>query len=220
MADDEARERARRRLEERQARMRGEAPAARDAHEAHGPISSGRLPSSRPGTGNRRSWEAHGPEALFAFGDAATNLARAIGSKRLAIAFAAIAIVVALAAGIRGCMASGEAASAPGDANQTPVEQQQAPSDPIDEAALASLLGDELAAQLVQAAETSDEAAWIAVHPDAYAVDGEAVQYKLLKLAVTEPEALPFIRAFPDTYPAESASATGDPAPGEVPRLY
>ena len=34
VADDEARERARRRLEERQARMRGEAPAGCDAHEA------------------------------------------------------------------------------------------------------------------------------------------------------------------------------------------
>ena len=79
MADDEARERARRRLEERQARMRGEAPAGRDAHESHEPISSGRLRSSRPGTGNRHSWEARGPEPLFALSEAATNLVRAVG---------------------------------------------------------------------------------------------------------------------------------------------
>lgn len=222
MAEDEARERARRRLEERQARMRGEAPAGRDAHDAHEshePISSGRLRSSRPGTGNRHSWEARGPEPLFALSEAATNLVRAVGLKRFAIAVAAIALVVALVAGVRGCMAVGAAAPAPDEADQTPV-QQQAQRDPIDEDELKAVLGDELAAQLVQAAETSDDVAWIAAHPDAYAGDGEAVQHKLLKLAAVEPEAVPFVRTFPDAYPAESALGTDDPASGEVPRLY
>ena len=181
MGDDEARERARRRLEERKARMRGEASTGRDTHGVHDarePISSGRLRSSRPGTGNRHSWEAHGSELLFAFSEAATNLVRAVGLKRLAIAAAAIVLVVALVA------------------------------------------GDDLAAQLVQAASASDDAAWIAAHPDAYAVDGEAVQRKLLKLAAVEPEAVAFVRTFPDAYPAESALGTDDPASGEVPRLY
>lgn len=222
MVDDEARERARRRLEERQARMRGEAPAGRDAHDAHEshePISSGRLRSSRPGTGNRHSWEARGPEPLFALSEAATNLVRAVGLKRFAIAVAAIALVVALVAGVRGCMAAGAAAPAPDETDQTPV-QQQAQRDPIDEDELKAVLGDELAAQLVQAAETSDDVAWIAAHPDAYAGDGEAVQHKLLKLAAVEPEAVPFVRTFPDAYPAESALGTDDPASGEVPRLY
>lgn len=228
VADEEARERARRRLEERQARMRREAPAAPDAHgvqgvresrEARRPVSSGRLPSSRPGTGNRHAWEAHGPEALLAFGDAATNLVRAIGPKRLAIALVALAIVVALVTGIRGCMAADAGTPASDEADQVPVQQQPS-RDPVDEAALASVLGDDLAAQLVQAAEGSDDAAWVAAHPDAYAVDGAAVQYKLLKLAATEPEALPFVRTFPDAYPAESALGTDDPASGEVPHLY
>lgn len=222
MADDEARERARRRLEERQARMRGESSAGRDAHDAresHEPISSGRLRSSRPGTGNRHSWEARGPEPLFALSEAATNLVRAVGLKRFAIAVAAIALVVALVAGVRGCMAAGAAAPAPDEADQTPV-QQQAQRDPIDEDELKTVLGDELAAQLVKAAETSDDVAWIAAHPDAYAGDGEAVQHKLLKLAAVEPEAVPFVRTFPDAYPAESALGTDDPASGEVPRLY
>lgn len=222
MADDEARERARRRLEERQARMRGEAPAGRDAHESHEshePIGSGRLRSSRPGTGNRHSWEARGPEPLFALSEAATNLVRAVGLKRFAIAVAAIALVVALVAGVRGCMAAGAAAPVPDEADQAPV-QQQAQRDPIDEDELKAVLGDELAARLVQAAETSDDVAWIAAHPDAYAGDGEAVQHKLLKLAAVEPEAVSFVRTFPDAYPAESALGTDDPASGEVPRLY
>ena len=222
MGDDEARERARRRLEERKARMRGEASAGRDTHGVHDarePISSGRLRSSRPGTGNRHSWEAHGSELLFAFSEAATNLVRAVGPKRLAIAVVAVVLVIALVAGVRGCMAAGEAAPVPDEADQAPV-QQQAPRDPIDEGELKAVLGDELAARLVQAAETSDDAVWIAAHPDAYAVDGAAVQYKLLKLAATEPEALPFVRTFPDAYPAESALGTDDPASGQVPRLY
>lgn len=222
MADDEARERARRRLEERQARMRGESPAGRDAHDAcesPEPISSGRLRSSRPGTGNRHSWEARGPEPLFALSEAATNLVRAVGLKRFAIAVVAIALVVALVAGVRGCMAAGAAAPVPDEADQTPV-QQQAQRDPIDEDELKTVLGDELAAQLVKAAETSDDVAWIAAHPDAYAGDGEAVRHKLLKLAAVEPEAVPFVRTFPDAYPAESALGTDDPASGEVPRLY
>ena len=228
MADDEARERARRRLEERQARMRGEAPAGCDAHkapcahephEARRPISSGRLRSSRPGTGNRHSWEARGPEPLFALSEAATNLVRAVGPKRLAIAVAAIALVVALIAGIRGCMAADAGTPAPDEADQAPV-QQQAQRDPIDEDGLTAVLGDDLAAQLVQAAGTSDDAAWVAAHPDAYAVDGAAVQYKLLKLAAVEPEARSFVRTFPDAYPAESALGTDDPEPGQVPRLY
>ena len=90
----------------------------------------------------------------------------------------------------------------------------------FDEAKLKAVLGDDLAAQLVQAASASDDAAWIAAHPDAYAMDGDAVQYKLLKLAAVEPEAVPFVRTFPDAYPAESALGTDDPASGEVPRLY
>lgn len=222
MADDEARERVRRRLEERQARMRGGAPAARDERgesAAHEPISSGRLRSSRPGTGNRRSWEAHGPESLFALSEAAANLVRAVGPKRLAIALAAVVLVIALVAGVRGCMAAGASAPEPDEADQASV-QQQAPRDPIDEGELKAVLGDELTARLVQAAETSDDAAWIAAHPGAYAVDGEAVQYKLLKLAAVEPEAVSFVRTFPDAYPAESALGTDDPASGEVPRLY
>ncbi len=144
---------------------------------------------------------------------------RAVGLKRLAIAAAAIVLVVALVAGVRGCMAAGAATQAPDEADRAPV-QQQPQRDPVDEAKLKAVLGDDLAAQLVQAASASDDAAWIAAHPDAYAMDGDAVQYKLLKLAAVEPEAVPFVRTFPDAYPAESALGTDDPASGEVPRLY
>lgn len=205
MADDEARKRARRRLEERQARTRGD---------GRGETGSGRPRSSRPGTGNRHSWEARGADPLFAFVDVAMNAARAIGLARVAIGLAAIVLLVALVVGVRGCLA-GPLAEEPA---QAPVEQQ--PAAPIDEAALSAILGDELASQLVQAASTSDDVAWIAAHPQEYAMDGEAVQRKLLKLAAVEPEAVAFVRGFPDAYPADRGEPCDAPEMGKVPRLY
>lgn len=221
--DDEARERARRRLEERQARMRGEVPADRDARETHESISSGRLRSSRPGTGNRHAWDAHGSEAVFALSETAMNLVRAIGFKRLAIGIAALVLVVALVMSVRGCMSAGAASpepEAPVPVENAPDAVQPEPQDPIDEATLASLLGDDVAASLVQAASTNADAAWIAAHPEAYAMDGEDVQRKLLKLAAVEPEAVPFVRGVPDAYPADAGQACDVPAAGKVPRLY
>ncbi|MFR3090600.1 MAG: hypothetical protein ACLTMP_01670 [Eggerthella lenta] len=114
-------------------------------------------------------------------------------------------------------MVAGAATQALDEADRAPVQQQpqRDPSTrPSQGRARRRLL------PLVQAASASDDAAWIAAHPDAYAMDGDAVQYKLLKLAAVEPEAVPFVRTFPDAYPAESALGTDDPASGEVPRLY
>lgn len=215
MADDEARERARKRLEQRRVRMRDEVPAASDTHEL---INSGRLRSRCPGTGNRHSWDVHGAEAVLAFSETAMNLVRAIGFKRLTIAIAALVVVLVVVSAIRGCAADADGPE-PNASNDAALEQQE-PRDPIDEAALAAVVGDEYTASLVAAAETNDDVAWIAAHPAAYGVDGEAVQYKLLKLAATEPEAVPFVRGFPDAYPDSEAEGTGDPASGEVPRLY
>lgn len=218
MADDEARERARRRLEERQARMRGEARGAGAA--PAGPSVSERRRANRGRPKSPRETKANGSGISLAFSDAIMNAVRVIGPQRLGIGAAVLVAVAILFFGIRGCMVSSVPEPAPAEANQAPVEQPQQERDPVDEAALSSILGDDLTVQLLQAAQTSDDAAWVAAHPDAYAVDGDAVQYKLLKLAATEPEAVPFVRAFPDDYPAESALGTDEPTAGEVPRLY
>lgn len=74
------------------------------------------------------------------------------------------------------------------------------------QAALATLLGEEISAKLLAQAKTSPEALWIAAHPDAFAIDGVEVQYKILKLAAEEPEAIDFVRGFPTSYPQENAS--------------
>ncbi len=51
-------------------------------------------------------------------------------------------------------------------------------------------------------------------------MDGDAVQRKLLKLAAVEPEAVPFVRTFPDAYPAESALGHGRSRLRRGARLY
>ena len=145
------------------------------------PASPTRLHSGSP------AQEKHGSEAVIALAGSAIDAARAIGPKRIAIVCAALVFIIAAVVGIRSCMAAGAAVPVPDDADQAPVEQQTQ-HDPIDEAKLEAVLGDELAGQLIQVAGNNDDAAWIAAHPDAYTVDGEAVQYKLLKLAAVEPE--------------------------------
>ena len=99
------------------------------------------------------------------------------------------------------------------------------------QAALVELLGDETSAKLLAEAKTSIDALWIAAHPDEYAFDGVEVQYKVLKLAADEPQALTYVREFPDSYPADGvnmdksvAMSTSSPAAGvpdtNVPHLY
>lgn len=216
MTDEEARERARKRLEERTAR--------RDAGEAHSRAhreaspSGGSRRSGHPDAAGRHHWDARPVDFLFAIGQAASSVVRALGPKRLAIGLAIVFLAVLAAAGVRSCASCAAERSEP--APEPVSEAQQPPEDPVDQAALSAILGDDLTAQLVKAAETSDDAAWIAAHPQAFAVDGEAVQYKLLKLAATEPEAVPFVRLFPDSYPAEEAGSCDEARKGEVPRLY
>ena len=97
--------------------------------------------------------------------------------------------------------------------------------------ALATLLGDETSAKLLAQAKTNVDALWIAAHPADFALDGVEVQYKILKLAADEPEALKYVRNFPNVYPMEKADEdkslgmeTGSPSANiddtDIPHLY
>lgn len=83
-----------------------------------------------------------------------------------------------------------------------------------------SWLEDDYAEALMQAAQTNEDAAWIVSHINDYAVDGTVVQYKLLKLAATEPEARSFVRNWPELYPSDQAEACSSTWEGRVPHLY
>lgn len=94
----------------------------------------------------------------------------------------------------------------------------------IDRSKLEALLDDETVERLLTRAETSDEAKWIAQHPEAYAGDGGAVQVKLLKLAANEPAAFSYVRSYPDKYPMAKPAAgkinTVATGGRNIPRFY
>ena len=76
---------------------------------------------------------------------------------------------------------------------------------PIDEDSLANLMGWDLTNKLLERAETNNDAHWIASHPEEYLEDGSMVQFKLLRLAANEGEAIPFVRNWPELYCADKA---------------
>lgn len=94
--------------------------------------------------------------------------------------------------------------------NQEPTTaEEDADAGPsAEQVALAAIIGDDLAAQVFSAAESNEDLKWIANNSGKYATAGESHQRKLLKLAAEEPEAIPFVRAYPDTYPASEASGS------------
>lgn len=93
----------------------------------------------------------------------------------------------------------------------------------IDRAALLKILDEETADKLINRAHQSEEARWIAQNPDKYAMDGDAVQAKLLKLAADEPAAYSYVRNFPDKYPMDkpaSGTLNIEVTGKNIPKLY
>ena len=70
------------------------------------------------------------------------------------------------------------------------------------EEGLALILEDDLVSALLGKAKGSPEVRWVAAHADDYAVDGWAVQHKILKLAAEEEAASAYVRNWPAKYPA------------------
>ncbi len=222
-ADERAAARAR--LEARQARM----------HEEEGRPS--RAPSSRVGApkGSARKAGAPSPAAqrassagsplpsavagvLSAARNAASRLFGILGPRGTLVAAGVVALVLvaAVVLAARGC-----AADAPEPVDNVPASGEQNEGPEPETVSVPDYLDAELAASLVQAAANDADVAWIANHADEYAVDGDAVQYKLLKLAADEPEAVPFVRAFPERYPSEAGEGSGgEKTQGGAPLLY
>ena len=99
------------------------------------------------------------------------------------------------------------------------------------QSALAKLIGDESATKLLAKGLTDIDALWIAAHVGNYDFDGMELQYKALKLAADEDEAIPFVRSYPTDYPTAGASedeslalSTGSPSESvpdtNIPHLY
>ena len=136
---------------------------------------------------------------------------------------ACAACLLAASLSLAACAAPGHTEGQPPESlGPSPAEQGGAPAEPVpDQALLATLMGDaDLASRLVSAAEADEDVRWIATHPDALGADGASTQRKLLSLAATEPAAVPFVRGFPDRYPAATGEPGDGPDAGQVPHLY
>lgn len=115
--------------------------------------------------------------------------------------------------------ASGSAASGNSGSSTASTTKQYG----IDRTKLEAILDEETSNKLLMRAETSEDAKWIAQHPEAYAGDGEVVQAKILTLAANEPAAYSYVRNYPDKYPMDKPQdgkintvVTGR----NIPRLY
>lgn len=105
------------------------------------------------------------------------------------------------------------------------AEQKSAlDTDPLD---ITDVLEESLASQLQTQAKANTDSAWILANPSAYAMDGWAVQYKILKLAAEEPAATTYARNWPDEYPAydqnlqsKNALSTTGTGSKKIPQLY
>lgn len=90
----------------------------------------------------------------------------------------------------------------------------------VDSLQLPAYLPDQLKADLIAQAHTNEDMARIAYQAEAYGIDGPEVQQKILKLAVDEPAARPFVLGFLDSYPASTGSPyTESLTKGDIPLL-
>lgn len=137
-----------------------------------------------------------------------------VGLMRIALVAGIVVLLIIVAVVIgsctKGCSADDPNAADPGQEQTEPVEVN------IPDGIEAGLK-----ARLETAAAGNADIAWIANHADQYTADGEAVQVKLLDLAIDEPEAVGFVRDYLDRYPSDTAEAyTDEVTQGTVPHLY
>ena len=137
------------------------------------------------------------------------------------IAAAVILILIIGFLGLRSCLKADDPESKPVE-ETAPVETLELDVSALDRGLLADILDSEdLADELIEKAKHNEDLYWIASHPEAYAVDGDSAQRKLLKLATEEPEAIPFVRNWPESYPSEVGEPCTDAdKTGGVPHLY
>lgn len=161
------------------------------------------------------------------------SLADGFDFKKIGIVVGAIVVVIVLIFGGRGCM---DACSGcltdlgSGPALQKAMDKYQDVEKVTHEKLVAKIskkklrqfLTKEDTNAIVKLAKDDVRIAWICVNYDnkKYAEDGAAVQAKLLRLAL-DPEAVDFVRNFPEMYPQKKQSAGCEAfEEGTVPHLY
>lgn len=114
-----------------------------------------------------------------------------------------------------------QADSQPQDQTQTQKAQEpQTDFERMDLALLSDYLGDEGLDTFVEAAKKDDDLAWIGAHVRDYDYYGYEIQAKLLKLAMSEPAAVDFVRNYVDMAGSTDAQPCDPVEEGSVPALY
>lgn len=197
--DEDPRERARRRLEQRTG----------GAHRANSAF------LDRAATFIRH--------VISLFSETLQRVVDRFGTIPCLLAVAGVAFLLVLVVFLSHSCSDSEAPSTPVEepsSEQTePVQVEEQKLEP-DTETLQTLLDADTAQSLIEAAAENEDVAWIAANPGAFSIDGVEVQCKLLKLAADEEQAVSFVREFPNEYPSESASASSEVTQGSVPRLY
>lgn len=119
--------------------------------------------------------------------------------------------------------AAGSAAAVVSESSTASDSGASDSSSQIDRAALLKVVDEDVADKLINRASSSEDARWIAQNVGEFAVDGQAVQEKLLTLAADEPAAQSYVRNFPGKYPMdtpESGKVTTVATGKGIPRLY
>ena len=212
---DEARRKARERLAARQGRIAAE-EGKRPRKGSNRTVPADRAPRT-PKLVEERGARRGSP--LDAARDLVARLIEAVGVKRLAIVAGAVVLSVLLVFGIA-TLASGCSVEQPQPSDPA-QEQGVGEETPVQPVSIPEGLDPELTTRLEGTASESADIAWIANHASDYAIDGDMVQYKLLKLALDEPDAVEFVKGFPEAYPADAGYPYEDEVSAStVPRLY
>ena len=193
--------------------------------------SANRSTSNHPSRASRPSCTRN-RNAISSFANSATaayaSLCERHGKRNVLIgAGVVVVLLIAIVFGIRAC-------TTPADPEQTALNEAERAvstasysnddgSKPI-QSTLVGILGNEEAAKLLDAASSNAGVYWIASHPDSFVTDGDAVQVKLLKLAANEPDAVSFVREWPNEYPQDAPSGDASTPSADsgtnIPRLY
>lgn len=112
-----------------------------------------------------------------------------------------------------------DAASSDTSSSSTGVAQMSASE--VASALKGAGIDNAVAEQAGKLSENDSRFVQIAENIDAYRKDGAAVQRKLVKLAVDDPEAIGFVTKWPDSYPQKAGTAyDGTVEKGQIPQLY
>lgn len=217
---EEARRRARERLAARQGRIASE-EGRRTGGERPDRASGVRRASSRRQPDRMEAGRSGIGGVLEAAFGAVSSAFAAQNRRLVVVALLCIIALAMLAVGVSSCVRGCSAEQVEGEEPVQSEQQETGEGAVPTPVSLPEGLDADLASSLEAAAAKSEDVAWIANHAADYAVDGDMVQYKLLKLAVEEPEAVAFVKGFPESYPADAATPyEGELQANAVPRLY